>query len=291
MLKKITLLTASVMIILSCATTQDTEKMTTPVVENAFEVTEGLNAPESVIYDSNTNLLYVSNVNGGPGEKDGNGYILSCDLEGNIVEEMMVTGMDAPKGMAIVNNRLYVSDIDTLVEIDLENNKIVNRYKSSEGKFFNDVTANTNGEVFVTDTGANRIYRLKNEELELFCENSKLDSPNGIAFDNDQLIMVSWGLPEDGETGSLKSISSDGKVVKRFGENREALDGIEVITNDKYLVTGFMSGSLYLVQEGTFTELLKVSEGTADLEYIQKSGMIFIPQMSQNKLLAYKLKL
>lgn len=291
MIKKITLLCGILLCIFSCKTTEKNIQNITPVVENTFEITQGLNAPESVIYDSNKSLLYISNVNGNPGAKDGNGYILSCDLEGNIIEEKMITDMDAPKGMAIDGNKLYVSDIDTLIEIDLGNNEIINRYQSSEGMFFNDVAADGYGGIFVTDTGANRIYKLSNGELELFCDSQKLDAPNGIVFDNDQLIMVSWGLPGDGDIGSLKKISSDGDDVVRYGENRKALDGIEVINNDEYFVTGFMSGSLYYVKNGLFTELVKESEGTADLEYIKESGMILIPQMSQNKLLAYKVKL
>lgn len=291
MFKRSLLVITTMFYVFSCKTTEDNVTDKSTVVEDVFEITEGLSAPESVIYDSNKSLLYISNVNGNPGAKDGNGYILSCDLEGNIIDEVMVEGLNAPKGMAIVDNRLYVSDIDTLVEVDLGNNEIVNQYTSAEGVFFNDVTANSNGEVFVTDTGANKIYKLNNAELELFCESQKLDSPNGIVFDNDQLIMVSWGLPGDGETGSLKRISSDGQVVERFGNNKEALDGIEVINNDEYFITGFMSGSLYHVLNGEFTEILKISEGTADLEYLKEYGMVIIPQMSQNKLLAYKVKL
>ena len=36
---------------------------------------EGLSNPESVIYDKKLNHLYISNVNGSPVEKDGNGFI------------------------------------------------------------------------------------------------------------------------------------------------------------------------------------------------------------------------
>ena len=37
---------------------------------------EGLANPESVVFDNNHKVLYVSNVNGGPTDKDGNGLYI-----------------------------------------------------------------------------------------------------------------------------------------------------------------------------------------------------------------------
>ena len=99
-------------------------------------VTEGFSNPESVIYDEANNVLYVSNVNGTPLNKDGNGFISKVSLDGKILKMDWVTGMDAPKGLAIHNGKLYAADIDTLIEIDITNAKIINAYTVNDAKFF-----------------------------------------------------------------------------------------------------------------------------------------------------------
>ena len=88
----------------------DTEKI------NELWKTEGFSNPESVVYDKTTDALYVSNVNGSAMEKDGNGFISKVALDGKILKLDWATGLNAPKGLAIYDGKLYTADIDTLVE-------------------------------------------------------------------------------------------------------------------------------------------------------------------------------
>ena len=63
--------------------------------------------------------LYIANV-GGEGEaRDGNGYISRATTGGKLHQQKWVTGLDAPKGAIVSGDKLYVSDIDRLVEIDI----------------------------------------------------------------------------------------------------------------------------------------------------------------------------
>ena len=87
---------------------------------------EGLKAPESALLDEARGVLYVSNVNGNPTDKDGNGYISKLSPDGTVTQAEWVTGLDAPKGLALHDSTLYVSDIDKLVAIDVGSGKIVN---------------------------------------------------------------------------------------------------------------------------------------------------------------------
>ncbi len=68
--------------------------------------------PESVLYNPAKKELYVSNINGQPLGRDGNGYISRLGLDGEIIIRKWVTGLDAPKGMGIFKNILYVADIN-----------------------------------------------------------------------------------------------------------------------------------------------------------------------------------
>ena len=67
-------------------------------------------------------MLFVSSIDGAPNGKDKQGFISKVSpLNGSIIELNWVTSLDAPKGMAVVNNTnnslLYVSDITDLVEV------------------------------------------------------------------------------------------------------------------------------------------------------------------------------
>ena len=60
-------------------------------------IVEGLDGPESALYDSERNVIYVSNVNGPATEKNGQGYIAKLSPEGNLIEKVWLGGLDAPK--------------------------------------------------------------------------------------------------------------------------------------------------------------------------------------------------
>jgi hypothetical protein len=108
------------------------------------ETPNDLNNPESVVYAPKQNVLFVSNIDGKPDQKDQNGFISKVSpSNGSIVELNWLTGLNAPKGMAIYNNnsssRLYVSDVTDLVEIDIGSGKIIKRFNAPGSAFLNDV--------------------------------------------------------------------------------------------------------------------------------------------------------
>ena len=109
--------------------------------------------------------LYVSNVNGGPNDKDGNGYISIVSMDGRIINEKWVTGLDGPKGLALSGRQLYTADIDALVAIDVNHGRITDRYKVEDPKFTNDLAAAPNGDIYMSDMLANRIYLLSGGTL------------------------------------------------------------------------------------------------------------------------------
>jgi hypothetical protein len=137
------------------------ETKATPSLTKKWETDTLLTTCESVIYDANNNILYVANINGDPSGKDGNGFISSLGLDGKVVNARWVAGMDAPKGMGIFNGKLYVSDIDRVHEIDIASAKITNTYKYDSAKFLNDITIDSTGIVYVSDSNAGNILKLE----------------------------------------------------------------------------------------------------------------------------------
>lgn len=260
--------------------------------ENVFEL------PESVIYDEKNDILYVSNIVNHPFKKDGSGYISKLSLTGEILELKWIKNLNAPKGLSIVNEKLYIADVDELVEVDIANSKILNKYKASGSVCMNDVTHDKYGNVYVGDTYTDSIYRLNSfGQLPLWFYSPGL-APNGIHIDNDTSTMIvgnwgavmeGWGTPE--LSGSLKSIDLNTKKLKNLGKKPIGnLDGVESDGKGSYFVTDWSGTKLYKVKKsGSAKMVMQLGEegkGAADHEVILEKKLMIIPIMVENKLIA-----
>src|SRR4051812_20453469 len=76
--------------------------------------------PESVKYDAEQDVFFVSNVNGNPTAKDGNGAITKVRADSLGASQPFIESgkngvtLNAPKGMAIKGDTLWVADIDAV---------------------------------------------------------------------------------------------------------------------------------------------------------------------------------
>ena len=292
------------------------QQTTTTKIEKVWETATVLKTPESVIYDPNENMLFVSNIDGQPGVKDNQGFISKVSpLNGSIIELNWVTGLNAPKGMTIINNTnstlLYVSDITDLVAIDIKSGKIINRYNAPESAFLNDVVSDHQGHIYVSDTVSNIIYRLDTKNLgdnsstnnnsaslQVWLQSPELNGPNGLYVDNsnNKLIVASLG-PFSNPAGSISIVDLQNRTVRGLGNEGTAvpiggLDGIEADSAGRYYyVTDNAGGKLYVVNSnGTGYETLNLqNQGAADLGVILDENLIIIPMMQDNKLEAYRI--
>jgi len=259
--------------------------------------TDGLNNPESVVFDITTGSIYVSNVNGEAGDRDGNGYIARLGTDGTILEKEWVKGLNAPKGLAVANGKLYTADIDTLVEIDIATATISNRYQVTDAKFLNDVAAAPNGDIYVSDMTMNRIHLLRDGKFTIWLETPDLLNPNGLLVQGNNLIVGAWGVMTDGFNtkvpGHLLKISLRDKGIKNIGDGQAVgnLDGVEAFGDNAYLVTDWMAGNLlHIDKAGKVTNVLVLKPGSADLFYAPEQDVALIPMMQDNKLVAYTIK-
>ena len=259
--------------------------------------TGGFKNPESAFFDAVAGTVYVSNVNGEGTAKDGNGFISKVSPDGKVVAMEWVTGLDAPKGLAKVGAKLYVSDIDKLAEIDIASGKVVKRYDAKDAKFLNDVAADAEGNVYVSDMATNTIWRLSGGMFEVFLKDDKLEGPNGLLVEGDTLLVGAWGAMTDGFAtkvpGHLKAVSLKDKSITSRGDGAPTgnLDGLEPFGDGTYLVTDWMAGKvLSMTADGKATELTNLDQGTADLGYDSKTNTAFIPQMKSGVLYGYKVE-
>jgi sugar lactone lactonase YvrE len=259
--------------------------------------TGGFKNPESAFFDAEAGAVYVSNVNGEGTAKDGNGFISKVSPDGKVMVMEWVTGLDGPKGLAKVAGKLYVSDIDKLAEIDIASGQVVKRYDAKDAKFLNDVAADAEGNVYVSDMATNTIWRLSGGTFEVFLKDDKLEGPNGLLVEGDSLLVGAWGVMTDGFAtkvpGHLKAVSLKDKSITSRGDGAPTgnLDGLEPFGDGTYLVTDWMAGTvLSMTADGKATELTNLGQGTADLGYDPKTYTAFIPQMKSGVLYGYKVE-
>ncbi|HEY7110633.1 MAG TPA: hypothetical protein VH415_14505 [Nitrososphaeraceae archaeon] len=264
--------------------------------------------PESVAYAPKQDILFVSNINGKPDQKDQNGFISKVlPSNGSIISLNWVTGLNAPKGLAISNNnsRLYVSDITDLVEIDIDTGKIIKRFNATGSSFLNDVVSDNQGNIYVSDTITNTIYKLaasadnNTSSLQAWLQSPLLNGPNGLHIDNskNRLIVASLGNMSKPGAG-IEVVDLKEKTITNLGKEGTSspyggLDGIESDTTDsQYYVTDNPAGKVFIVNAdgtgyGTLIDLH--TRGAADLGLVPSQSIIIIPLMQDNKLVAYKL--
>ncbi len=253
--------------------------------------------PESVVYDAKRDVLFVSNVNGDPNGADGDGYISQVSLTGDVIKQHWLDGLNAPKGLALVSDTLYVADINELVAIDLVSKKITQRYLAPKAIFLNDVAADTLGNVYVSDMMTNTLHRLSNGKFEIWLHDDKLEAPNGLLVEGNQLIVGSWGNMTDGFAteiaGHLKTINIKTKQIQSLGDASPAgnLDGVESDGNGNYFVTDWMNGKLlHITPEGVSSLLIKLDQGSADHAVLLEQGLIIIPMMLTNDIITFRIK-
>ena len=269
-----------------------------PELSKLWESKADFKLPESVVYDKENDILYVSNMQGDPFTKDKNGFISKVDLDGNIIELKWIKGLNAPKGLAISKGKLFVGDVDQLVEIDIKSGKVSKKHNAAGASFLNDVTVDTKGNVYVSDTFTDTIFRLNTfGQLTTWLYSPKLEAPNGLHYEKGQLIVGSWGHPTDGFApsivGHLKIIALKNKEIKSLGNGQPVgtLDGVESDGNGGYFVADWVGGNLlHIKADGNFKVLKKLSQGAADHEVIHEKKILIMPLMNDGKLVAFKIK-
>ncbi|NVK50361.1 MAG: ATP-binding protein [Cyclobacteriaceae bacterium] len=257
------------------------EEVKTPSLTLIWETPATLETVESVLFDESTGKIYTSNIIGqDPLEKDGKGSISIIGTDGSIIEQDWVTGLNAPKGMAISNDHLYVTDIDELVEIDLESGEISNKWTVEGAQFLNDVAAH-DGVVYFTDMNTGKVHSYQDGSISTVSEGHS--SINGIAVANDGTI---YGLDETG----LKKWNADGSTTVVNSEVTGG-DGLVILGNDNFIASRWV-GEIWFVSPDGATKMLdtKAEESnTADIGYNPSEMVVYVPTFFKNKVAAYKL--
>lgn len=285
------------MLILSCNTGQKSESgsenSTEAVTEPQYVLTQVwasdtlMTTCESVLYDEARNTLFVSCINGTPSEKNGTGFIARLDPDGNVQTRKWVTGLNAPKGMGEFGNLLYVTDIDELVIIDIEQGSIVGKIPVDGASFLNDIDVDSDGTVYFSDSDTGILWTYSDGKVSQWITEG-LDRPNGIYVEPSRVLLTSSGSEDlkviDKVTGAFESVTAG------IG----AGDGIEYTGKEGYYLTTSWAGEIFLIHPDHSKEsLLKTSDqeiNSADIGFNQAEQIVYVPTFFDNRVVAYRLE-
>jgi hypothetical protein len=255
-------------------------------IELAWESDTLLRTPESVLIDRERNVLYVSNVNLNPWEKDGNGFISKMDMQGNITELKWIEGLNAPKGMGILGNSLFIADIDVLVEANIETGEIMKKLEFEGEPQLNDITVGEDGVVYVSGSGSQKIYAVKNGDVNVYLQGEEGERFNGLYWEKDRMLLITSA------SSQFKEINHDSKEVEIIAENMGHGDAIAPVGDGGYLCTSWAGKIFYVSAGGETTTLLDtetLEENAADLDFSIENQILYVPTFFKNQVKAYQL--
>jgi DNA-binding beta-propeller fold protein YncE len=249
-----------------------------------WETDSLLKVPESVLPDYRKKLMYVSNIDGtDPWSKDNKGSIARIGFDGKIIDAEWVRGLNSPKGMGIFKNALYVADMNEVVVIDIEKGEIRNRIPVPNAEGLNDIAVDPKGVIYVSDSKAKRVYRIKGNDANPHLEG--LQGPNGVLWHKDNLYVL--------DRGALYRVEYDRKLTRLAESLEGGSDGVEAVYDKEFIVSGWAGILYYIYADGSKEILLDTrneKKNTADIAYDPSTRIIYVPTFWKNTVVAYELK-
>jgi len=290
---KYTLLLTSVFtLLLACNSSGPKEKATAPEASESWSLSEVwrtdtlLTTCESVLYDPSREQLFVSCINGAPAEKNGTGFIALLQPDGSIKELKWLTGLNAPKGMAVHGNILYVADIDQLVIIDIQEARVIEKLDVEGASFLNDVALGAEGKIYFSDSDTGYIWIYSDGKLEAWITEG-LQRPNGLYVEESRVLLTSSG------SSDLKSIDKSTGAFETLTTEIGHGDGIEFTGSDGYYIASSWSGEIFLIlPDYSKVSLLLTSDqeiNSADLGFNKDKQIVYVPTFFDNRVVAYKI--
>lgn len=277
-----------------------------PATPQKVGETTGLNVPESVRYDAELDVFYIANINGNPSRKDNNGFIARVHAESLGAVTMLVEGgkrgarLNAPKGMALKGDTLFVSDIDMLRMFNRRTGEPIGAVSLRErnATFLNDVAVGPDG-IYISDTGiafdekggmthpgVNRVFKVTGQTVSEVARGDSLNNPNGIAWDaaGNRFILAPFGGK------SLQALAPGQSTPTDLAVGPGSYDGVEVLANGNILVSSWADSTVQVVHGGThMMPLIRNVSAPADIGVDTRRNVVAVPRFNDGKVEYYKI--
>lgn len=263
-----------------------------PVAE-AFQV-RGMDEPASFIVDPASGEYYVSNVVGSPRAKDNNGFIAKVAASGKLIDRHFIRSglngvtLNAPKGLAISGDNLYVADIDTVRRFDKNSGKLLGTIDLAllGAKSLNGFALGPDGQLFVSDTRGNAIFKIdpsKGYQVTILARGEGLGHPKGMVYEtpHHRLLVT---------TGSKKIIAVDrqGQLLTVFQGAFKGLDGIDLDRQGNMIVSSSTAGEIYRIKKYSMLETIRKHMVTpTGISFDARSNRVLVPLYEGNMVFTF----
>jgi glucose/arabinose dehydrogenase len=255
---------------------------------------DGFSGPESVRYDPDQDVYFVGNFNGRGGDRDDNGFISRLSPDGTVENLRFIDGaseavtLHAPRGMTIVGDTLWVCDVDAVRGFDRRTGEEVGAvdFSAEDVGFLNDIAADADGTLYVTDTGRNRIYRIADRTPELALEDDALGSPNGITYDDaaGRFIVVPYG-----GANQIFAWRPGNDALETIGQSDGArFDGVER-SDGRIIVASQADSALHLFADGAGRAIANTAGAPADIALDTRRRRVAVPFIALNQVEIWQL--
>ena len=234
-----------------------------------------LRSPESVLYDSKSNSIYVSST--------GSGSIVRLGVDGKIIKSDWVIGLRSNMGSALFNGMLYTTEPSGLVVVDVEKASVVKHIPIEGAVMLNDVAADAKGIIYVSDTRGGKVYRVEGDKATVYLEN--LPGANGLLPVNTDLYVVT--------SNSVQKVNANKEITKIADGFENGLDGIVMVAENEFVISNYRGILYYLKADGTKQQLLDTRANRLmanDISYDGKTKTLYVPSYGTNRIIAYQLK-
>ena len=254
-----------------------------PKLVKKWESDASFKVPESVYFDKAGKVLYVSNIDGEPWGKDGNGSIGKLGLDGKVIAAEWVKGLQAPKGMALWKGTLWVADLSDVVGIDVAKGTIATRIPIEGAAKLNDLTVDAKGVLYVSDSETKKVHKVDGKAVSTLLEGLK--GPNGLLAHNGQLYVL--------DNGGLYQVQAD-KTLKLVADGMEGgTDGVEPIKGGGYVVSTWGGVIYHVGADGSKHMLIDTrpaKQNSADIGFDPETATVYVPTFFKNTVIAYTLQ-
>jgi sugar lactone lactonase YvrE len=269
----------------------------------------GFQTPESVKWDASSGYWFVSNINGAPTAKDGNGFISRVTKDGTIDSLHFITSgkngvtLNGPKGIAIIGDTLFVADIDAIRAFNKTTGAPIHSWDVSKqgAKFLNDVATTPNGDVYVTDTqiafsatgavshtGTDRIFMISHDRKSagIAIQSDSLGRPNGLTWDakGNRFIVVAFG------TNAVHGWAPGAKDVTTIATGPGQFDGVEITRDGRILVSSWADSSVSAINGSTMSHVATGVEAPADIGLDPARGLLAVPLFNKGAVELWQLE-
>jgi len=261
---------------------------------------DSLQQPEAARFDPELGVYFVANINGHPAQKDGNGYISRLTRDGKMDSLKFIAGgrggatLNAPKGMAIQGDTLWVADIDAARAFDKRTGKpIATVDLKGKANFLNDAVVGPDGAIYFTDSGVgddgkgglgnkgpDQVFRVLGRKASVAVGFKDGTAPNGITWDSagSQFIVVPFGVT------SIFTWAPGDSAPAVMAEGPGMFDGIEPLGDGSFLVTSWTDSSLFVLRGDKITKLINGLPGPADIALDRERNRIAVPLLIADRL-------